>query len=121
MLHNLDLSVALGEAAHYISVDLSMQEPRQVTLRDVLVRSFGSKCCVVEDLDPPSRRVYLLLGRALALLDRKPALSGEQKATAREPRERVSQPEGQRYAFGSQRETEVLAPRAWALTVKAGV
>jgi hypothetical protein len=79
MLHNLDLSVALGEAAHYISVDLSMQDPRQVTLLDTLVRSFGPKCCVLEDRDPANRRVYLFPGGALDLLDRKPLVSGKQE------------------------------------------
>jgi hypothetical protein len=81
MLHNLDLSVALGEAAHYISVDLSMQEPRQVTLLDALVRSFGPKRCVLEDCDPAYRRVYLFPGGALDLLDRKPLVSGKQEET----------------------------------------
>jgi hypothetical protein len=80
MLHNLDLSVALGEAAHYIiSVDLSMQEPRQVTLIDTLVRSFGPKRCVLEDRDPANCRVYLFPGGALDLLDRKPLGSGKQE------------------------------------------
>jgi hypothetical protein len=79
MLHNLDLSVALGEAAHYISVDLSMQDPRQVTLLDTRVRSFGPKCCVLEDRGPANRCAYLFPGGALDLLDRKPLVSGKQE------------------------------------------
>jgi hypothetical protein len=94
MLHNLDLSVALGEAAHYISVDSSMQDPRQVTLHDALVRSFGPKRCVLEDRDPANRRVYLFPGGALDLLDRTPLVSGKQEATARDLTERAGEPEG---------------------------
>jgi hypothetical protein len=71
--------VALGEGAHYISVDLSMQEPRQVALIGALARSFGPKRCVLEDSDPENLRVYLFPGGALDLLDRKPLVSGKQE------------------------------------------
>ncbi len=79
MLHNLDLSVALGKAAHFITIDLSMQEPRQVTLLDTLVRSFGPKRCVLEDRDAANPRVYLFPGGALDLLDRNLLVSGKQE------------------------------------------
>jgi len=82
MLHNLDLSVVLGEAAHCISVDLSMQNSRQVTLLNTLVRSFGPKRCVLKDCDPANCLVYLFPGGALDLLDPKPPFSGKQEATA---------------------------------------
>jgi hypothetical protein len=94
MLHNVHSSVHPSEDAHHISVDLNMEEPRQATYFEALARLFEPKCCVVEVLDPPSRRVCLLLGGALDLLDRKPPLSGEQEARATELRERVSEPQG---------------------------
>jgi hypothetical protein len=82
MLHNMHLSVRLSEAAHHISIDLNMEEPRQATLLDALLRSFGPNYCMVQDLDPPSRRVRLLPGGALDLLDHETPLSDEQEAPA---------------------------------------
>jgi hypothetical protein len=94
MPHKVHLSVHPSEDAHHISVDLNMEEPRQATFFDALARLFGPKCCVVEDLDTSSCRVYPTVGGALAYLDRKSPLSGDQQATGRELRERDSEPEG---------------------------
>ena len=70
-----------AEGAHCITVEINTEDPQQVALSHTLIRSFGGTFSVIEDLDPPRRRVYLLPGGALDLLDRQPLAFGKQEAS----------------------------------------